>query len=435
MIKLLAEVRTAIWAAAAVRVLVAVILLFAPQLFPMRDYTPATVDPEASLGQRMANRPQMFPLAEDELAYDELARSIVKGDGYVLQRGWVITQPGQPTAYGGALYPLFVAIVYGVTGNLFPAVVAVQILLSVWAVAGLARIGATVGGNRTAVATAWLAAVHPGLAMAPSLLMTEALSIPIVVGVVVTALRWLSSKTRTWAVATGLFVGTAFLVRSPLGLMGATVATVVVLLLARRQGAARALQQISIAAVSAAVVMAPWTARNWVQYHRFLPLDTKSGVNLWMYNRPPGTAGWTDITGMNEGEVDAMYRRRARQNLVEHPGWFARTTLARGLLFWWPVPRSVGTPAHWAGVGLYAGITACTLLGIVILIRGLPSQEPNWLVLLPLLVGWGLMAITTSGLRHRLTVEPLIVLGAAQGIVFLVSTARDRRAARSAPQV
>ncbi|MCH8959803.1 MAG: hypothetical protein IH820_00350, partial [Bacteroidetes bacterium] len=63
-----------------------------------------------------------------------VGRAILRGDGFVLQRGWVITQPGQPTAYGGALYPLFVAAIYGATGNAFPAVVAVQILLSVAAV-------------------------------------------------------------------------------------------------------------------------------------------------------------------------------------------------------------------------------------------------------------------------------------------------------------
>ncbi len=428
----LANPRTPIWAAAAARFGVAVILFVAPQMFPMRDYYQPALEPSSSIIQRMLHRPRMFPLAEDELAYDELARSILRGDGYVLQRGWVITQPGEPTAYGGALYPLFIAAIYGATGNAFPAVVVVQILLSVAAVAGIARIGTAVGGDRAGLAAAWLGAVHPGLAMAPSLLMTEALSIPIIIGIVLAVIRWREMPTVYRASVAGGLVGLGFLVRSPLGLMGISAVIAVTWLRAAEHGPRGALRHIAAAALSAAIVMAPWTARNWVRYDRFLPADTKSGVNLWMYNRPPGVAGWADITGMNEGEVDAMYRERAWQNLREHPGWFARTTLARGARYWWPVPRNAGTLPHWAGLVAYAVITTSALIGMAILVGRLSGPHPAWLVLAPFSVGWGLMAITATGLRHRLTVEPLMVVGAAVGIVFVISAARKARA--DAPQ-
>ena len=75
----LANPRAPIWAAAATRFGVAVILFVAPQSFPMRDYYQPTLEPSSSIVQRMLHRPRMFPLAEDELAYDELARSILRG--------------------------------------------------------------------------------------------------------------------------------------------------------------------------------------------------------------------------------------------------------------------------------------------------------------------------------------------------------------------
>ncbi len=424
----LANPRTPIWAAAAARIGIAVILLLAPQVFPMRDYYQRTLEPSSSIIQRMLHLPRMFPLAEDELAYDELARSILRGDGYVLQRGWVITQPGEPTAYGGALYPLFIAAIYGATGSAFPAVVAVQILLSVAAVAGIARIGTAVGGDRAGLAAAWLGAVHPGLAMAPSLLMTEALSIPIIIGIVLAVIRWRAMPTVYWASVAGGLVGLGFLVRSPAGLMGLSAVIAVTWLRTTEHGPRGELRHIAIATLAAAIVVAPWTARNWVRYDRFIPADTKSGVNLWMYNRPPGTAGWADITGMNEGEVDAMYRERALQNIREHPGWFARATVARGARYWWPVPRNAATLLHWAGVVAYAVITTSALLGMAILVGRLSGPHPAWLVLAPFSVAWGLMAITTTGLRHRLTAEPLMVVGAAVGIVFMISAVRKARA-------
>ncbi len=423
----LANPRAPIWASSAARLGVAVILLAAPQAFPMRDYYQPTLEPSSSIVQRMLHRPRMFPLAEDELAYDELARSILRGDGYVLQRGWVITQPGEPTAYGGALYPLFIAAIYGATGSAFPAVVMVQILLSVAAVAGIARIGTAVGGDRVGLAAAWLAAAHPGLAMAPSLLMTEALSIPILIGIVWAVIRWREMPAVYRASIAGGLVGLGFLVRSPLGLMGISAVIAVTWLRAAEHGPRGALRYIAAAALSAAIVMAPWTARNWVRYDRFVPADTKSGVNLWMYNRPPGAAGWAEIAGMNEGDVDAMYRDRALRNIREHPGWFARATVARGARYWWPVPRNAATLAHWAGVVAYAIITTSALLGMAILVGRLSGPHPAWLVLAPFSVGWGLMAITTTGLRHRLTAEPLMVVGAAVGIVFMISAARKAR--------
>ena len=149
-------VRAAVWAAAIVRMSAAVVLLVRPGAFPMRDYD-QPVDQAESLQQQILHRPTVFPLAEDELAYDALARSILRGDGYVMERGWVITQSGQPTGYGGALYPLFVAAIYGATGSAFPAVVMVQIVLSVAAVAGMAAVASTLAGPRAALITAWFA--------------------------------------------------------------------------------------------------------------------------------------------------------------------------------------------------------------------------------------------------------------------------------------
>ena len=429
--ELLAQTRTAIWAGAAVRLAVALVLFAAPQLFPMRDYE-ATADADTSLLQRILHRPQLYPIAEDELAYDQLARSILNGDGYVLRQGWVITAAGQPTAYGGALYPLFVAGIYGLTGNAFPAVVLVQILLSVAAVAGVARIAAAVGGDRSAPTAAWLCAVHPGLAMAPSLLMTEALSIPMLVGTVIVAIRWLPSGSWRWAALAGLLVGAGFLLRSPLGLMGVSVVLAVTLIRLHKERNPRPIRHILIAAFTGALLVGPWAVRNWVHFHRILPSDTKSGVNLWMYNRPPGAGGWANTEGMNEGEIDAMYRSRALQNIRDHPGWFARSTLARSVSYWWPVPRSLPTPLHWVGVAVYGTVTLCSALGFVIMMTR-PRRGPDWLVVTPFLVGWGLMAVTATGLRHRLTIEPLMVVGATLALIYIVSAARERSAADTLP--
>lgn len=48
------------------------------------------------------------------------------------------------------------------------------------------------------------------------------------------------------------------------------------------QSSRRALVPLLILAASTLVVVAPWTARNWVEYGYFIPVDTLGPINLWL---------------------------------------------------------------------------------------------------------------------------------------------------------
>jgi len=413
--------RLALTVGAVLRVLAAVVLLALPQHFPMRDYD-AVAPPDLTWGERVLHRPRYAPIAEDETAYDALARSLARGDGLVLERHWVIARAGEPTAYGGALYPMFVAAIYRVTGGLFPPVVALQLILSIAAVYGVGRIGAFVGGRTTEVLAAWGAALHPGLVMAPSLMMTEALSVPGAVAIVLAAKAWLDAPTARRAALCGLLVGAAFLVRSPLGLMALAVNGAALLVRWKRHaGEARSLlQQAGVALAAAAVVLAPWVARNEARYDRFVLSDTKAGVNLWAFNRPPEAPGWPNVDHLNEAERDAHFRALARRNIARYPGWFAATTFSRALRYWWPVPRRAVNAVHWIGVGVYTVATLLAMLGVVLLLRRLRRFGPEWLVAAGVAVTWGLSTITAVGLRHRLTGEPLLMVCAGLALATLL---------------
>jgi len=402
--------RAVLWAAVVLRLSVAVLLFAAPQFSPFRDY--GVEDTDAGAIERIWRRPAVIAIAEDELAYDAIARSIASGEGWVSDRNWMLARPGQPTAYGGAVYPLFVGILYLISANGFPLVVLAQLALSIWAVFGLMRIGRTLGGESAGIAVGWLSALHPGLVVVPALLMTEALSIPIVVAIVVLALRLTKSVTVPAALVAGAMIGTGFLVRSPLGLMalGCVVGALAV------HGARRAWRPALVGAGAAlaamVLVLTPWTVRNFVHYDRFMPADSKSGVNLWMFNLPPGvTPRWDEIGQLGEGEADALYRERALDNIKGNLGWFIGETSSRAVRFWWPVPRRLGTPLHWLGVAAYTALTFAALAGVLaLLLRALMGDGGALVVVMPLVIGWGLMAITAVGLRHRLTVEPLLLI-------------------------
>lgn len=417
------DARPVFWTAAVLRIGVIVLLFAAPQFFPFRDY--GVEDTDASTFERIWRRPAVIAIAEDELAYDAIARSIASGQGWVSDRNWMLARPGEPTAYGGAAYPLFVGALYLLSANSFPLVVMVQLALSLAAVVGLMRIGRTIGGETAGIAVGWLSAIHPGLVVVPALLMTEALSIPLIVGIVVLALRLTKSVTVPAALVAGTIVGAGFLVRSPLGLMALGCVFAALAVNGMRRAWRPALVGAATVLATLALVLTPWTIRNFVHYDRFMPADSKSGVNLWMFNLPPEvTPRWDEIGRVDEGEADALYRGRAFDNIKGNFGWFVGETAARAVRFWWPVPRQMRTPLHWLGVTAYVVVTLAALVGLLALaLRALMGDGSASVVVIPLAIGWGLMAVTAVGLRHRLTVEPLLLVCAGT----LLSVVVERR--------
>jgi len=84
--------------------------------------------------------------------------------------------------------------------------------------------------------------------------------------------------------------------------------------------------------VGAALLIAPWAARNAVVFHRFVPFSSNSGANLLIGNCentiPYGGAGNIDLThyeqetrrlGLDEFEADRYYRQAALSWIAQHP--------------------------------------------------------------------------------------------------------------------
>ncbi len=91
-------------------------------------------------------------------------------------------------------------------------------------------------------------------------------------------------------------------------------------------------------ALGVIVVVAPWSARNYLVFDRFVPLATNGGYNLMLGNNPQAWGGgWMSLEIENElqkmNEVDA--EKRARQLAVDwikaHPVDYAKVSVRRAL--------------------------------------------------------------------------------------------------------
>jgi hypothetical protein len=80
----------------------------------------------------------------------------------------------------------------------------------------------------------------------------------------------------------------------------------------------------------AAMIVIPWTVRNYVQFHQFVPISTNNGRNLFIGNSPittPNSGVAADVIplcsavheGMTEYDYDAAMRRCATEWISQHP--------------------------------------------------------------------------------------------------------------------
>ena len=336
---------------------------------------------------------------------------------------------GGPTAFRPPLYPILIAP--AAADSLWWA----RGLLNV--LAGGATLGLTASLARLLGVAAWAAA---GLVAASPIAvwycgysMTEVLCGLLLLASGLSVLR--ARDSTRWAAAAGVLLGLASLCR-PTGYVVAAGWAAWLLWRGERR-------RVAALCVAAAVTVAPWAARNLVQFGRPILTTTHGGYTLLLGNndafydavlpRPwgavwgAGQADWVrgleaEMTGV-EGELprDAWMKRRAWRTIRERPGDFLRAALLRAGRFWNVVPQGPAAdrlPSFaYYGVGaFYAACWAAAAVGAVRLWRTRP--EAAVFLLVPLAAFTAVHLLYWANARMRVPVEPFAMTLAAAGLVF-----------------
>jgi 4-amino-4-deoxy-L-arabinose transferase-like glycosyltransferase len=252
------------------------------------------------------------PLTRDEREYLSLARGLASGRGFVYDAD-VLSGPQDP--FGRAPgYPVFLALVGGgrrVT-NAVPA--SVKIAQSVVGAGGVLLVGilaARLAGPRASAAAAFLAAGYPPLVWVAGYAWSEAIAWPVGLAMV-----WLFDRAvehagrAAWrfAIVAGMVCGIAILIR-PSTLLFLPLA-LAWLIWKRRLIPAAALT------LAAALVVAPWSARNTREYGRFVLVATEGGVTFWTGNHPLAR-GEGDLASNPHLKLESQALRRTYPSLSE----------------------------------------------------------------------------------------------------------------------
>jgi len=324
-------------------------------------------------------------------------------------------------------------------------------LIGTATILALGLTGRSVGGNRTGLACAALAAIHPALWINDGLVMAESVGALTVVGVLASSLAAHRHPTAFRALLAGAAVGLAGLARAEALLLGPLLVVPVLLSaisrrspLRSRGGVGTSIGLLAAAGVGAVAMIAPWVGPNLVRFEEPVTMSTNDGLTLLGSNCASVYSGggvglWSlactnevDTTGLDPSEAAHAYRDRAIENMENNTRRLPVVMGIRVMRVWslWEPGQMVAynrgegreTWASWAGVYAFWALLPAGLAPIPIWRRrGLPLA----LVLGPL-VAVTLTAATFYGLtRFRVTAEVALVLLVGVGIGALLDRERQ----------
>jgi 4-amino-4-deoxy-L-arabinose transferase-like glycosyltransferase len=376
----------------------------------------------------------------DSVVYHHGANLLAEGRGFIVPTNYFLSA-GTTLKAGADHPPLFTLLLAGVS----------WLGLDSWSWHGVVTVligTATVGvsglfvrdlfGPRAGLLAAAFVGAYPFMWMNDGVVLSEGLSILLVVLVTWAAYRFWRAPGWRPAVWLGLACGAGILTRAEAGLF-LPLMVVPMIVWSRTTWRARFGNAV-VVGLAAIVVVAPWVAHNLERFNQTTTLSTGFGITLANSNCDDtyyggGLGYWSfrcigpvpKDPGLDQSDDEKFLRKKGMDYITSHTSRLPVVILAReGRV--WNVFR-VGQNARadvgegrplWAtrlGLGVYYPIMALASVGV------LSVRRARRVPVLPLVVPLVIVAITTAmtfgQARYRTTAEASIAILAALGVEFL----------------
>jgi 4-amino-4-deoxy-L-arabinose transferase-like glycosyltransferase len=365
--------------------------------------------------------------------YEEIARNLLAGRGYTYASpdgGMYVASQSSP------LYILLTAGVYSVTGSSQPAMLVLQAVLGGLTAVLVAWAGQRAFSRPAGMAAGVLVAVDPALVVYAAQLHSLTLDALANVSLVCATLG-VPFRPGTPRLAS---LGALF------GLAGLTRATALLLLpvhlvwLRLNRGLRLASTGVAVAVVVMLLVYAAWPIHNSLLLGTLTLGSSETTEWLWRGNNPNANGGSltpdgqrmlavappefrAEIETATEAQRVQIYQAAALEFVRDNPGSAARLYLTKLLTFWWGSQETgLLYPASWlvAYQLWYAAILALGALGVWSARSDAQQRAVVWLIVVTVLLVSVTQAVFYVEGRHRLAIEPLVLLltgvGAAEGV-------------------
>lgn len=395
----------------------------------------------------VAATPHYLP-RHDDRDYDRIGWSMASGRGYPPLR---IGGRTYAQAYRPPLWPATLGLVYAAVGHRMTAARVADAALGAAGVALLCWVALRLFGRGAARWAGALGAIYLPLVLVSSVLVSETLEVALELLALGLALETRRDgggggrRSRAWwlAVAAGAVAGLAALTRTN----GAVVLLAVIPL--TWTGPRRALA----VALAFVAVLAPWTLRNALELHAFVPVSTEVGVTLaGTYNHAamhdryaPGA--WLGLrhteyrslahAAMSPVMHDHVLERAALRFIARHP-LYPLAVAGHNAQRWLDLAgrgrarfeaSTIGLTRPWADAALPFAWALAALAALGLLARA-PRGTPAVFWLAPLALLASTLLVNAETPRFRAPLDPFLILLAAGALARLPTLRGHALAAR-----
>jgi 4-amino-4-deoxy-L-arabinose transferase-like glycosyltransferase len=395
---------------------------------------------------------QPYKPINDAGSYLTIASYVARTGDYSLK-----TTPGSgaggtrgPSAYFAPGYPYLLGLVDWIDGHEVrrgPAIQPIrdtQAILGTITVALIGLVAFELFGVTAGLIALFIAAVYPVFIEMASVIAAENLLTPLVLAALYAALRARrarSTPTRYgWVAGAGGLSGLAVLTHENAVLI--LVGLIPAVWTARPRLRPNALAAPALLVALTALVILPWTIRNAVVMHTFIPVSDETGITLvgtynvasaantqvpykWriFYGIPHEGALIHNESQMTEPQLGAKLQSQAIHYIEHHPVSLLQVLYhntrrlfeLEGTFAWKASAAAVSLTTEVARTGVISFYILC-LLAIAALATKRARSAPWWVWVIPFLLALSVVMVNVETPRFREPVDPFLILLAAAGL-------------------
>jgi 4-amino-4-deoxy-L-arabinose transferase-like glycosyltransferase len=368
------------------------------------------------------------PDAEDYLSF---AYNLATGVGFAhaIHEDQPFSQPVEFSAWRTPLYPMFLSVAFHVSRNTF-FLQSLQVALVTLSLYFFLRLGLLLFGELPALIAGLVFALYPPLIYYTAELTTESLFLFLLSAVLFVFYQGGKEPSALRCFSLGVLTGLAALCR-PNGLMLVPAIGLAMWLTMRSRG--QALRRVIVLGLAVAMVVLPWTYRNYRLYHKFVLISTNGGNNLWfgahfrLDNAPMAEFAYSQhqaFRDVPEPEREKYYYRQAFAILDHSPRRWGEMFALNFAAMYTLMPS--------AKLHSFTGRILYSICYVPILFSGIAGWillRPRWREL-TLLWGWVaadtfLYCIYVSSIRYRVaSVDPILLLGTGVFVAAIMGQSR-----------
>ena len=221
-------------------------------------------------------------LPAEAVDYDAVAARLAQGAGFSLES----PAGPRPTALVPPVGPWLTSLVYRVAGHRPLAAILFQCAIGALVPLLLAGFASSTFGGTVGRAAGWLAALDPLLVLFAGRLGPETLFTALLLAAITGSAAWVKTPRPARALGVGLLWGIASLTWPVALLLPAVIAAWAWVPLGLSVPTRERLRHVVLLLLGLTLAVGPWTIRNALALHAFVPITTGSGLALLAGNNP-----------------------------------------------------------------------------------------------------------------------------------------------------